>query len=225
MVGHLVAVGVIDGRARDDQRGAGLVDQEAVDLVDDGVVEAALHLVGQAHLHVVAEVVEAELAVGAVGDVGGVGLAADALDAAGIDLRLDVPDAQAQQFEDGHGELGVAADQEVVVRDDVDLLALEVLHVGRQVADDGLALAGPHLGDVVVVEDHAADELDLEVAVLAGAAGGLAAGGKGLGQDVRRRPGHRRSRWRSWSVTARRSSGLLARKSGSRVSTRSATAA
>ena len=58
--------------ARDDQRGAGLVDEDRVDLVDDGVAVAALRLPGPGHGHVVAEVVEAELVVGAVGDVGGV---------------------------------------------------------------------------------------------------------------------------------------------------------
>ena len=41
-----------------------------VDLVDDGVVEAALDALAQLVHHVVAQVVEAELVVGAVGDVG-----------------------------------------------------------------------------------------------------------------------------------------------------------
>ncbi len=61
------------GRPGDDQRGAGLVDQDGVDLVDDGEVVPALHAVLEAHGHVVAQVVEAELVVGAVGDVGVVG--------------------------------------------------------------------------------------------------------------------------------------------------------
>ena len=71
-----VPLQVAGGRAGDDERGAGFVDQDVVDLVHDGKVMAALDTVLQAHGHVVAQVVEAELGVGAVGDVGGVGLGA-----------------------------------------------------------------------------------------------------------------------------------------------------
>ncbi len=58
------------GATRDDERRARLVDEDRVDLVDDREVVAALHLVVGGHGHVVAQVVEAELVVGAVGDVG-----------------------------------------------------------------------------------------------------------------------------------------------------------
>ena len=39
----LVGTGGLGASARDDQRGASLIDQDGVDLVDDGVVVAALH--------------------------------------------------------------------------------------------------------------------------------------------------------------------------------------
>ena len=52
-----------------DQRRAGFVDQDRIDFVDDGEVMSALHAVRDAELHVVAQVIEAELVVGAVGDV------------------------------------------------------------------------------------------------------------------------------------------------------------
>jgi hypothetical protein len=68
-----VEVGVVLGLAGDDQRRARLVDEDRVDLVDDGVGELLLHAVLRRIDHVVAQVVEAELVVGAVGDVGGVG--------------------------------------------------------------------------------------------------------------------------------------------------------
>ncbi len=68
-----VELGAVVGRSRDDQRRARLVDEDAVDLVDDRVAERPLHHVLEAILHVVAQVVEAELVVGAVGDVAGVG--------------------------------------------------------------------------------------------------------------------------------------------------------
>ena len=69
----LVPAVALLGRPGDDQRGAGLVDQDRVDLVNDGVGMATLDQVLGEHGHVVAQVVEAELVVGAVGDVGVVG--------------------------------------------------------------------------------------------------------------------------------------------------------
>jgi hypothetical protein len=62
--------------AADDQRRARLVDEDVVDLVDDGEITLALSSLGKVRDHVVAQVVEAELVVGAVGDVGRVGLPA-----------------------------------------------------------------------------------------------------------------------------------------------------
>ena len=72
-VDGVVEVGAVVERTGDDQRRARLVDQDRVDLVDDGVDMAALHHVLEPVLHVVAQIVEAELVVGAVGDVAGVG--------------------------------------------------------------------------------------------------------------------------------------------------------
>ena len=69
----VVLVGGFLAGAGDDQRRAGFVDQDRVHFVDDGVVVAALDAILEAELHVVAQVVEAELVVGAVGDVGVVG--------------------------------------------------------------------------------------------------------------------------------------------------------
>ena len=69
----VVLVGGFFAGAGDDQRRAGFVDQDGIDFVDDGEVVLALHAVLEAELHVVAQVVEAELVVGAVGDVAVVG--------------------------------------------------------------------------------------------------------------------------------------------------------
>ena len=62
-------------RTRNDQRGAGVVDQHGIDLIDDGVVVLALHQILGRRSHVVAQVVEAVFVVGAEGDVGHVSLA------------------------------------------------------------------------------------------------------------------------------------------------------
>ncbi len=104
-----------DDGAGDDQRGAGLVDEDRVDLVDDREVVAALHHVARLPGHVVAQVVEAELVVGAVGDVGGVLLAALLRGLAGEDAA----GRHAEGAEDAAHELGLVAGEVVVDRDDV----------------------------------------------------------------------------------------------------------
>jgi hypothetical protein len=58
------------GRPGDDQRRAGFIDQDIVDLIDNGVIMAALDAVRQAHGHVIAQIIEAKLAVGTVSDIG-----------------------------------------------------------------------------------------------------------------------------------------------------------
>ena len=58
-----------------DERRARLVDQDRVHLVDDRIGDAALHAILQAVGKVVAQIIEAELIIGAVGDVAGVGRA------------------------------------------------------------------------------------------------------------------------------------------------------
>ncbi len=187
-----VGVGGLLGRPGDDQRGARLVDEDVVDLVDDGeavidglavgglLAPAVLEAVLQALGHVVAQVVKAELRVRPVGDVGGVG----------GDLLLRVlhvlqhPDGHAEHVVDRLHPHRVAARQVVVDGDHVDAQA------GQRVQDDGqrrrqrLALAGLHLGDAAVVQDHAADHLDVEVAHAHGPPAGLAGQREGLEQQL-----------------------------------------
>jgi len=59
---------------------------------------------------------------------------------------------------------GVATGQIIVDGDDVNALAGNRIEVGRQGGDQGLAFTGTHFGDLPVVQDHAADQLDIEVA-------------------------------------------------------------
>ena len=151
-----------------------------VHLVDDAVEELALDHVLQPVLHVVAQVVEAELVVGAVGDVGGV------LDALGV-LVLAVDDdavGHAEEVVDLPHPVGVAAGEVVVHGDDMHALAGERIQVDRQRGDQGLALAGLHLGDLAVVQHHAADQLHVEMPLPEGAAAGLADHGEGFRQQV-----------------------------------------
>ena len=175
-----IQVGAVLRRAGDDQRRARLVDQDAVHLVDDAEEELALDHVLQAVLHVVAQVVEAELVVGAVGDVGGV---LRALLVVVLAVHDDA-DLHAEEAVDLPHPVGVAAGQVVVHRDDVHALAGQRVEVDGQGGDQRLALAGLHLGDLAVVQHHAADQLHVEMPLAERALGGLAHHGEGLRQQV-----------------------------------------
>ena len=178
------------GLARDDQRGARLVDEDVVDLVDDREAVAALSLLLHLDREVVAQVVEAELGVGAVGDVAVVRRLPLGL----VHSRLDDPDADAEQAVDRCHPGRVAAGEVVVDGDQVHALAVGGLAVlvarrdrvqdDRQRGGQGLALAGAHLGDRAVVQHHAADQLDVEVALAERALAGLAGEREGLVQEV-----------------------------------------
>ena len=205
-VDFLVEVGIALGGTGDDQRGAGLVDEDGVHLVDDGVVGITLHPLLRGEGHVVPQVVEAELVVGAVGNIGGVGLATRdvaqmpialtgrrlvvIVDDIGGGVRAHAPggvdDAhrQAEELVDAPHPHRVATGQVIVDRHQVDALARQGIEVDRQGRYQGLAFASPHLGDAAVVEDHAADELDVEMAHAEGALASLADHGEGLLEQI-----------------------------------------
>ena len=140
---------------------------------------SALDLILELELHVVAEVVEAELVVGAVGDVGAVGFAALLVG----EVVDDDADGEAEEAVDLAHPFGVAFGEVVVDGDDVDAVAGEGVEVAGKRGDEGLAFAGLHLGDLAGVEDDAADHLDVEVAHLDGALAGFADDGEGFGED------------------------------------------
>lgn len=73
--------------------------------------------------------------------------------------------------------------KEVVDRDYVHALAGNGIEVGRAGGDQGLALAGFHLGNVAQVQSGTAHELDIEMAHAQGPVGGFAHRGKCLGQQ------------------------------------------
>jgi hypothetical protein len=168
------------GLAGDDQRRPRLVDQDRVDLVHDRVRMAALDGRLQRDGHVVAQIVEAELGVGPVRDVRLVG---------DLALRerhhvLDVADRHAQALVDAAVPLRVALGQVVVDRDEVAAAAGERVQVEREARDERLALTGLHLGDVALVEDDAAHQLDVEDALVGFALARLPDGREGLEDEL-----------------------------------------
>ena len=96
----------------------------------------------------------------------------------------DHADGEAEEAVDLAHPVGVAAGEIVVDGDDVDALALERVEIDGERRDQGLALAGAHLGDLAAVEDDAADQLDVVMALAERALGGLADRGEGFGEDV-----------------------------------------
>ena len=178
LVQPVVHVDVVVSLARDDQRRACLVDQDRVDLVDDRIVESALHALRGREHHVVAQIIEAELVVGAVRDVG---VVRDLL-VRMIHLRQVDADGQAQELVDPAHPVGIALRQVVIDRDYMDTLAAQRIEVGRQRGDERLALTRAHFGNLAVVQRHAAHQLHVEMAHRKGALAGLANHGKGLRQ-------------------------------------------
>ena len=173
------AVGLPRGRAGDDERGAGLVDEDGVHLVHDREVVAPLDELVLGPRHVVAQVVEAELVVGAVGDVRGVLLAAHR----GFLTTQDHPGLQAQETVDAAHEVGLVLGQVVVDGHHVHALARERVEVRRGRGHQGLALTGLHLRDVAEVQCRTAHDLHVEVALAQGPGRRLAHSGERLRQQ------------------------------------------
>jgi len=65
----------------------------------------------------------------------------------------------------------------------VGALAAEGIEIHGRDGDEGLSFPGLHFGDAALVEHHAPDDLDIELAHAQGAAAGLADHGEGFGQD------------------------------------------
>ena len=93
-------------------------------------------------------------------------------------------DREAEELVDAPHPLGVALGEVVVDGDDVHALAGERIEVDRQRGDQRLAFAGLHLGDLALVQHHAADQLHVEMPLAERALGGLADGGEGRHQQV-----------------------------------------
>ena len=144
--------------ATDDQRRPGLVDENRVNLVNNGKIVPALHLIlGSAGHAVVAEVVETKLRVGPVGDIPVVLLASFCR----VHVVNDTADAKPEKLIDGTHPLAVPLGEVVIDCHEVNTAPGQGVKVNRQRGDERLAFAGGHLGNVALVQRHAADELHI----------------------------------------------------------------
>ena len=140
----------------------------------------ALHELRHVELHVVAQVVEAELVVGAVGDVAAVGRVAFRV----AQVVLDHAHRHPEEAIDAPHPVGVAARQIVVDGDDVHALAGQRVQVGGEGGHQRFPLAGLHLGNLAAVQHDAADELHVEVPHAEHAPARLADDGEGVDQQL-----------------------------------------
>ena len=76
----------------------------------------------------------------------------------------DHPDADAQEMEDRAHPLGIAAGEVVVHGDDVYAAPRKRVEDGGHRRDQGLAFARSHLGDLALMQDGSAHQLDIEMA-------------------------------------------------------------
>ncbi len=100
------------------------------------------------------------------------------------DAVNDHADRQAQVSVHAAHPFGVAPRQVVVDRHDVNPASAERVEHGGQRGDESLALAGLHFGDPPRVQDHPADQLDVEMTLAEHALGGLAHDREDFGQYI-----------------------------------------
>ena len=131
-------------------------------------------------LHVVAQIIEAELVVGAVGHIAVVGLLALLI----VQPVHNHPDLEPKKAVDLSHPFGVALGQVIVHRYDVHAASGQRIKIDGERRHQRLAFAGLHFRDPPLVQDHPADELHVEVPLPERAFGRLAAGGKCLNENV-----------------------------------------
>ena len=176
----VILVGRLLAGATDDQGSTRFVDQDGVNFVDDAVVERPLHAFAEIKLHVVAQVIETKLVVGAVGDVSGVGF----LPLLVIEIVHDNADRESKEAVKLTHPLGVTFCQVIVDGHNVHATPAEGVQVNWEGRNQGLAFTRLHFSDLALVQHHAADQLNIEVAHAKDTAAGFAYYGKRFYEDL-----------------------------------------
>ena len=181
----------------------------------------ALHAIAQVlHKAVVAQIIKAKFAAGAIGNIALVGLGtfnraqvqeafvlnrrswvigiARIIRSPGLATGLNNAGAHAQRVIHASHPLRIALHQIIVLGDEVCTQPTQGIEIQRRSGDQGLALTCAQLGNFALVQQGPADQLHIVVAHIIGAAAGLAHGGKGFRQQVVQRLalGHARAELR-----------------------------
>ena len=141
---------------------------------------SALNYIIEGAHHVIAQVIKAQLIIGAVSDIAIVGFLA----LLRAHFCQDNAHGQAQPAVHTPHHLGVALGQVVIDRDDVYALALQGVEVSGQQGGQGLALTGAHLCNIAKVQGGTAHDLHWVVLLPQDAPSGFADGSKSIEQDV-----------------------------------------
>ena len=145
--------------AGNDQGRARFIDEDRIHFIDDAETQAALDPLACFVDHVVAQVIEAEFVIRAIRDVGGIRFLLRIM----RHLRQVHASRQAEPAVQAPHPFGIALREIIVDRDDMHALAGERIEVRGQRGHERLAFAGAHFSDFAVMQNHAADELDIEV--------------------------------------------------------------
>ena len=151
---------MVFGLAGNNQRGTCFIDQDRVDFIDDGVRQFALHPLCRRIDHVVTQVVETELVVRSVRDIGRVGSLFHVM----LHLRQIDADRQPEEAVQTPHPLSIATGQIIVDGDDMHAVSGQRVQIRRQGCNQCFAFAGSHFGNFSVVQNHATDQLNIEVA-------------------------------------------------------------
>ena len=141
----------------------------------------ALHHVGLIHHHVVAQIVKAELVVGAVGDIGCIGGPAGVVVGAFMGHKAH---GKAQKTIGFAHPLTVAAGQIIVYGNHVYALAGKGIQIHGQCGHQRFAFTGLHFGNAAAVQRNAANDLHREGLHAQHAPVSFAANGKSFGQKI-----------------------------------------
>ena len=175
-----IELGALLRHPRDNQRGTSLINEDAVYLVNNGVVHIRQHQVLGVGGHIVAQIVEAQLAVLDVDNILGV----IGLPLGRSHALLDISATHAQEFIYPPHPVGLPAHQVIVSGNKLDAATGQRIEVKRHSGGQRLALAGLHLGDLALVQDNSAHHLHVKVALAQCTLGGLAHRSKGLGENI-----------------------------------------
>ena len=143
-VDYIIFVRRIFGRARNDQRRPGFVDQDRVNLVNDGIIEPALNIVIQIKLHIVAKVIESEFIICSVGNVGRIVYPALLI----FNTMDDDSHGQSQKSVQFAHPLRIAFCQIIIDCNDMDTFAGNGIEVGGQGGNQRFTLTGLHFGNL-----------------------------------------------------------------------------
>ncbi len=158
-VNIVVLVGGVLGQPGYDERRSGFIHQDTIDLVHDGVGQILLDIILQGEFHIVPEIIEAKLVVCPVDHIGPVSLFPLQVS----HVVLNNTNFQTEEFIDSPHPFGIPASQIVVHRHHVNTGPREGVEINRKGCNEGLSFPGFHLGDLSLVKNYPAHDLNVEM--------------------------------------------------------------